>query len=228
MSKPGMTRRSLHILSSPFAVFMILVAVCIGLLSCENPTGTPKGNSFPDTRLANLPPNDTIAQYITRGCYPRTISLLVVMIQMGISSHIITTDDVRRTGHLPREIRCDPEYHRGRRDCSGHAGNPSRAGRGKTRAPGSLYRIYNFMATLDPTNLELRNKIDDSLGTGRIFAVPYPTGAIVGIPPGADPLISETPTKGVFIFDSPPTVISTSLRCQRSTTMKRRTRPRPL
>ena len=205
MSKTGMTRKFAHILSFPFAVFVILVAACIGFLSCENPTGTPKGNTFPETRLANLPPNDTIAQYITRGVIPEQSVYWLGDDPDGyiIAYHYTWTTFAGPAIYPGKSVTILNITALGGIALDTLAIVPEPVA-GKTRAPGSLYRIYNFMATLDPTNLELRSKIDDSLGTGRVFAVPYPTGAILGDSlQGADPLISETPTKGVFIFDSP-------------------------
>ena len=50
---------------------LVLFASLIGLIwSCKEPPGGPHGNTPPDTRLANVPVNDTIALYIRNGAIP--------------------------------------------------------------------------------------------------------------------------------------------------------------
>ncbi len=205
MTKPNMRRQLLMIAKLPVTISVVLIAVCIGIWSCENPAGELSPNAFPETRLANLPPNDTIAQYIYQGVIPEQTVFWLGDDADGyvIAYHYTWTTfagDSIITGDAVTILNLAAIAGVGL-DTLAIVPEPAP---GKTRATGSLFRIYNFMATLDPDNITTRDRIDDSLGTGRVFAVPYPTGTILGDSlVGADPLQNETPTKGVFIFDSP-------------------------
>jgi len=212
MTKTVMPRNLLHVIRLRLTLSLLFVAVCVGIWSCENPEGELNPNAFPETRLANLPPNDTIAQYINQGVIPeQTVFWLGDDADGYVIAYHYTWTTFAVDNATPGDTLTVPGRTVTILNLAAIAGTaldtlaivPDPAS-GQTRMPGSLFRIYNFMATLDPDDLETRNRIDDSLGTGRVFAVPYPTGTISGDSlVGADPLNNETPTKGVFIFDSP-------------------------
>ena len=55
-----------------YKILLLSVATLLsaGLLSCDNPGGAQRPNNAPETRIANVPLDDSIAQYIGRGVIP--------------------------------------------------------------------------------------------------------------------------------------------------------------
>ncbi|MFN0157356.1 MAG: hypothetical protein ACKVRP_04700 [Bacteroidota bacterium] len=174
-----------------------LVASLI-LLSCENPSGEPYPNSLPDTRLANAPANDTTAQYILQGAIPEQTlywvgddpdGFLVAFKFRWIDYHNAGPDSTPWVTLL---------------NLTNLSGTPLDTLILVSPTAGSLFRVYNFFATIDPAERALIDAIVDSLVTGRMFAVPYPNGPVLGDSvQGADPVQVEAPTKANFIFNSP-------------------------
>ncbi len=181
------------------AFIAVFLSALLVAWSCEFPKGPSLGNTPPRTRLANVPANDTIAQYIRLGATPE-----VTLFWLGddpdgfviaykyrwteISRLAITTKpwttilNVSTLGGAPIER---PILVKG--------------------APQSLFAIYNLVTTLDPVrDSSLVRILGDSLATQRPFLVPYRTGVVPGDSLcGANVQVNETPTKGTFIFDSP-------------------------
>ncbi len=185
---------------SAITVLAVLMAALV-VTNCENPEGAVKPNTFPETRLANVPPNDTIAQYIQLGVIPEfTLYWLgddpdgYVIAYMyrwtsihgneQVSTPWTTVLNIADVGGAPL---LGPILVRG--------------------TPQSLFRIYNFLVTLnpqDPADTAAIRFVSDSLETQLPFAVPYQTGPVAGDSiAGANPDINQTPTRGVFIFNSP-------------------------
>lgn len=183
-----------------FAITALLVFVIFSLSiwNCKDPVGSPYSNTFPETRLANVPANDTIAQYIRLGAIPEQTLYWVGDDPDGyviayryrwtdfyqgqaVSKEWTTVLNITSLGGMTLDTLILVR------------GNPS-----------SLFRIYNFFATLDPYDFGTRERIRDSLATGRVFPVPYGTGIVRGDSIiGASPINLEAPTKGIFIFYSP-------------------------
>lgn len=184
----------------------LFVGMMLGLglfvLSCENPEGALKPNTPPDTRIANVPANDTVALYLSQGAIPQQTLFWVGDDPDGFviafrytwtdlyqgtvaTNDTITLMNLATVGGLALDtLVLIPPITRD--------------------TPGAMFRIYNFLATLDPDDSETRESLVDSLATMRPFLVPYPSGFIAtDWIAGADPLLNEAPTKGVFIFNSP-------------------------
>ena len=178
----------------------VIVAVVLlsGIWSCKNPVGAPHPNTYPETRLANVPANDTIAIYIRLGAVPQQTLYWV-------------GDDP--DGYIIAYRYRWTDYYSGQVSATAYTtilNFTTLAGvsldtlmliRGN---PQSVFRIYNFFATLNATDADLREAIRDSLVTGRAFAVPYKTGVVSGDSVvGGNPINIEAPTKATFIFYSP-------------------------
>jgi len=201
-----MTRTAHTVSFSGFAVpgllagFLLVSALL--MFGCDTPEGALKGNTPPDTRLANVPANDTIALYISQGAIPQETLYWVGDDPDGYviafqytwtdlfqgttgTNDTVTLMNLSTVGGLAIDtLVLVPEI--------------------TLRTPGALYRIYNFLATLDPDDAGTRESLVDSLATLRPFLVPYPSGLLAtDWIKGADPLFNEAPNKGVFIFDSP-------------------------
>ena len=191
-----------HVIRSS-AVLLMCGLFSLGVWNCEDPISEPNPNTAPDTRLANVPVNDTIALYIHLGVIPEqtlfwtgddpdgfviayryrwTDSSRAGVIQ-GPSTVILNITQLGGTS-LDTLIRVGEDPIKG--------------------TPTSFFRLYDFLATMDPDDIGTIQTIQDSLATGRPFAVPYRTGVVPGDSiVGAEPLENEAPTKGTFIFDSP-------------------------
>ena len=198
-----MTNTDQNRLSISFVSYLLSCALLAFVAGgCENPEGPVKPNTAPDTRLANVPANDTIAKYILQGAIPEETLYWVgddpdgyviafryswTDVYGGTSSpnDTVTLLNLTTIGETPLDtLVIVSEF--------------------TARNPGSLFRIYNFLATLDPNDAGTLDRIIDSLSTLRPFTLPYPSGAILTDSiRGADPLNNEAPTKGIFIFDSP-------------------------
>jgi len=174
-----------------------------GVNSCRNipdDPGRQYANKPPDTRLANLPVNDSTGEYIHLGRIPeKTLQwvgddedgfVIAYRVRWIDSTHLgVTTNPwitILNVTHIGGD-RLDTLI-------LVHG------------TPRSLFDMYSFFATFDPeprAEAE-RRRIRDSLATGRPFAVPYTGGIVPGDSVvGASPLNFETPTKGSFIFASP-------------------------
>jgi hypothetical protein len=181
------------------SLWLLLAAAGLStiLSTCKYPTGPLKQNTPPDTRLANVPQNDTIARYIERNAFPE-LSLSWV-------------------GDDPDGYVIGFQY----RWVSSRPGSPFPvAGPWSTvlnitkqnwlnmivlrGTPPSVFRVYNFLATLGANDTAIIRIVGDSLATQRPFAVPYKTGIIpTDSVVGASRINLQTPTTGTFIFDSP-------------------------
>jgi hypothetical protein len=181
------------------ALFLATVGSLVVLLTgCPTPDTPPFPNSLPDTRLANVPDNDTIGVNINQGVIPEQT---LYWVGDDPDGYIV--------GYRFRWI----DVHRGAPDTTAWttlvnltnlAGSPLDTFMLVHPRAQSLYRIYNFFATIRSTDLSTINDIQDRLATGRYFAVPYNSGPIDGDSVrGADPVQIEAPNKGTFIFDSP-------------------------
>lgn len=171
---------------------------------CEYPTGTRYGNAPPETQLSNVPPNDTIAQYIRLGLIPEfTVSWLGNDADGYVTAFRYRWTDIRVNGSsFTRPWTTILNI-------SAIAGQPLLNTIFVTGQQSSIFRIYDYIVTLnaqDPKDTEVIRAIIDSLATLRTFAVPYQTGPIPGDSiAGADPVTNPTPNKGIFIFSSPDT-----------------------
>ncbi len=176
----------------------VLAAILAMLTGCPTPDSTPLPNSLPDTRLANVPNNDTIGVNIDQGVIPEQ-----TLYWVG------DDPDGYVVGYRYRWI----DLRRGVTDSTrwvtlvnltNIAGSPLDTFIVVYPSAPSVYRIYNFLATIRSTDLTTINSIQDRLATGRYFAVPYTSGPIEGDSiRGADPVQVEAPNKGTFIFNSP-------------------------
>lgn len=187
----GSPRRSLPVLAA--AVFLLVFA-----WSCDIPDNAPLSNSLPDTRLANVPDDDTIGVNINRGVIPE-------------QTLYWTADDP--DGYIVGyRFRWIDEY-RDLRDTTPWTTLLNLTSIGGAvldtfiqlhpNAP-SAYRVYNFLATIRASDQETIRGIQDRLATRRYFAVPYTTGPVPGDSIiGTDPVLVEAPNKGTFIFNSP-------------------------
>ncbi|MBM2846721.1 MAG: hypothetical protein HW407_2033 [Bacteroidetes bacterium] len=186
--------KGLRVLIRPLAIIVFLSLV---VWTCKYPSGPLKDNAVPDTRLANVPPNDTIAQFIQRNAFPE---LTLNWVGDDPDGYVIafqyrwTSTSYGQPFPAPGEWSTHlnltkPEW----QNVVQIKGNPS-----------SVFNVYNYLATLGPNDTSLIRIIGDSLRTRRAFAVPYktgivPTDSIIGV----DRLILQTPTIGTFIFSSP-------------------------
>ncbi|MGA9117102.1 MAG: hypothetical protein WB626_10035 [Bacteroidota bacterium] len=166
-----------------------------GLWSCEYPEGEQYGNSAPETRLANIPANDTIALYILQGTIPQQTLYWLGDDQDGfVVAYQYRWIDFAAAGPDTNEWTTAVNL----TNLTGTTLDTLILAHPRARSP---FRIYNFLATI--ADQSLINAIQDSLGLGRWFAVPYPSGPVeFDSLRGADPLQVETPTKGTFIFNS--------------------------
>lgn len=166
--------------------------------SCDVPNNSPFQNTLPDTRLANIPANDTIGRNIDQGVIPEQTLYWAA-----------DDPDGYIVGYRFRWI----DMHRGNPDTTpwttllnltNIAGSPLDSFITVHPMSPSVFRVYNFFATIRSTDADLISRLQDQLGTGRYFAVPYTSGPIEGDSvKGADPVQVEAPNKGTFIFDSP-------------------------
>lgn len=182
---------------TPQAVSFALLALAAAVFfTCKFPNEPVKGNTFPETRLANVPVDDTVALYINLNAFPE---ITLNWLGDDPDGYIIAyryrwTDYIR--GVAVNQTPWTTVL------------NISRPGWqnviGVKGSPGSLFRIYNYLVTLAPTDTAIINRIADSLTTMRPFAVPYKTGVIpTDSIVGMDPLQLLSPTRGTFIFFSP-------------------------
>jgi hypothetical protein len=177
---------------------VILGSLVLLLAGCPTPDNPPFPNSLPDTRLANVPDNDTIGVNIDQGVIPEQ-----TLFWVG------DDPDGYIVGYRYRWI----DAHRGAPDTTSWttlvnltniAGSPLDTFMIVHPRARSLYRIYNFFATIRSSDQSTINDIQDRLATGRYFAVPYNSGPVDGDSVrGADPVQIEAPNKGTFIFNSP-------------------------
>lgn len=174
----------------------LVSVVSLSLVTCKYPNDPAKGNTVPDTRLANVPANDTLAVYINQNAFPE--------IQL---SWIGDDPDGYIVGYRYRWT----DFINGQpTNVTPWATilNLTRSGwenvievRG---TPASIFNIYNFLATLGPTDTALVRIIGDSLFTQRTFIVPYKTGPVpTDSIRGTSRIVLQTPTTGTFIFNSP-------------------------
>jgi hypothetical protein len=187
-----------------YSVPLLFATLCvlIVLQSCTNPEGSLNPNSPPETRLANVPANDTTAIYLTQGVIPE-----MVLFWAGDDpdGYVISFRYTWTTFYHGNIIRKDSVNLLNLATIGGTALDTLVAvSELARRTPGATFRIYNYLATLDPDDPATKDRIFDSLATLRPFLVPYPSGLIAtDIIFGLDPLNNEAPTKGIFIFDSP-------------------------
>jgi hypothetical protein len=188
-------RLRISLLRSLFLALLV-VACSLLLVTCKYPNEPVKANTSPETRLSNVPANDTLATYINLNAFPE---LTLSWIGDDPDGYVIAfryrwTDFVRgqQTSVQPWTTIL----------------NITRVGWENVIAlkgsPSSVFRIYDFLVTLGPTDTALVRTIGDSLAVKRAFAVPYKTGVVQGDSLcGLDRLVLQTPTTGTFIFSSP-------------------------
>jgi hypothetical protein len=182
-------------------VLMVLVGLSVGLLSCDFPSGEHKRNTPPNARLSNVPADDPIALYIRLGSIPEVTLYWAGDDPDGyVTAFRFWWTDSSRAGVFSRDTVT-------LLNLTTIAGSTLDTLIRVHGTPNSIFRMYNFFATLapsDPVDVALRTRIQDSLATGRAFAVPYKTGIIPGDSVrGISPVTNPTPTRGLFIFDSP-------------------------
>ncbi len=179
-----------------FSAACAAVGLSLFIATCKYPNEPAKENTVPQTRLANIPANDTLAQYINLNAFPE-LSL----------SWIGDDPDGYITAYRFRWT----DYIGGQQ--SGSTGwttilNISRDGWENVLAvkgnPASIFDIYNYLVTLGPNDTSIVRIIGDSLFTQRPFAVPYKGGVVATDSLiGLDRQVLQTPTTGTFIFNSP-------------------------
>ena len=178
--------------------FLVTAAVVLLLWSCQYPQSPANANTFPETRIANIPQNDTIAKYIGQGVFPEFDLYWLGDDPDGyVIGYKYRWTDIYRgvsTRNSPTTIL----------NIAGLAG----AGLSNTiivkGTPRSLPEMYRFFSTLSGVDAGLIMAIGDSLATRRTFAVPYKTGIVPGDSiAGADSSVHRSPTTGRFIFESP-------------------------
>jgi len=166
------------------------------LWTCKYPEGPANRNTVPETRLANVPANDTTALYIRQGTFPEQ---QLYWLGDDPDGYIIGFR-YRWTSTRPNVPFPNPPDWTTVLNIIKNGWENSIIIRG---TPGSLFRVYNFLATLTQDDAELR-VIGDSLATRRAFAVPYRAGIVATDSiAGADRSVIQTPTTGTFIFFSP-------------------------
>ena len=191
----------------PFVITLAILAVsAFTIWSCKEPGGMLHGNAPPRTRLANVPVNDDSAKYYRNGAIPEVQLSWVgddedgfviayryrwTSWQTPIRDSIVTESkpwitvlNITQVGSINLV------------SSSNMILVPSNTG--------GLYKIYNFLTTLDrDIDTALIRAIGDSLETERPFAVPYRAGIVPGDSLlGASKLQLTTPTNGAFIFSS--------------------------
>jgi hypothetical protein len=177
----------------------LLLSALFVVGSCKYPEGPPLGNTPPRTRLANVPANDTIAQYIRLGATPE-----VTLFWLGDDPDGFVIAYKYRWTEISR-LSASAKPWTTVLNISTLGGAPIQQPILVKGEPQSLFAIYNLITTLDPVrDSSLVRVLGDSLATQRSFLVPYRTGIVAGDSLcGANTEVNETPTKGTFIFDSP-------------------------
>ncbi|GEM_PF-6913894 len=168
------------------------------LWSCENPSSSPNPNMLPETRLANVPADDTIGVYIGQGTIPEQTLFWVGDDQDGfIVGYRYRWFNLHQQG--PESTQWNTIL-----NLASMSGFPLDTLIQVSPTAASVARIYRYFSTLNPDDISLLEQLDDSLASGHYFAVPYPTGPVPGDSVrGADPIQIEAPNKGNFIFNSP-------------------------
>ncbi len=180
------------------AAALVFLAVVFLQSSCRYPDSPANGNSPPETRISNIPPNDTVALYIRQGVIPE-----FTLFWLG--------DDA--DGYVIAYKYHWTDIYRGTRIVNPtttilNVANLGGAGLLNSiivkGTPRSLPEMYRFFSTLTGVDTAVIRIIGDSLATRRPFAVPYKTGIVVGDSiSGADSSVHRSPTTGRFIFESP-------------------------
>lgn len=160
--------------------------------------GRQHDNRFPETRLGNIPVNDDSGKFIQSipqqtfywvGDDPDGFVIGYRFWWTDSSSAGMSTTDTSTILNITT--------------VAGTSIYPLILVRG---TPASLFRIYNFLATLSQdveTDRAIKDRIIDSLRIGRAFPVPYRTGPVAGDSLIAGDSVSiEAPTKATFIFAS--------------------------
>ncbi len=176
----------------------IVLVLGMVLWSCENPNTPPYPNTPPETRLANVPADDTIGIYISQGTIPEQTLFWVGDDGDGfIVAYKYRWLNYHSTG--PESTQWNTIL-----NLTSMSGFPLDTLIQVSPSAASIARIYNYFSTLNANDNTLLNRLDDSLASGHYFAVPYPTGPVPGDSvKGADPIQIEAPNKGNFIFNSP-------------------------
>lgn len=179
-------------------VALIMGMGSLAFWTCKYPEGPPNPNTRPTTRLANIPANDTIAQYIRRtGTFPEQ-----QLAWLGDDPDgFVIAYQYRWTRTTPPPPNDTREWTTVLSYTRAEWGNVVVSVMG---TPSSLFNVYNFLVTLTQNDAALVSEIGDSLATFRPFPVPYKTGLIpTDSVCGVSPLTLQSPTTGTFIFDSP-------------------------
>lgn len=179
------------------STFGALLGASFVVWSCKYPSEPAKGNTPPETRLSNIPANDTVAQYINLNAFPElTVSWI------GDDPDGYVTAFKFRWKDFVRGQQTSVTQWTTILNITRSGWENVIAARPSSK---SIFTIYNFLATLTQANDgDLIMRIGDSLDTQRPFAVPYKTGIVQGDSiVGLDRRILQTPTTGTFIFNSP-------------------------
>lgn len=178
-------------------LMFILGTFAVATWTCKYPSGPVNPNTFPHTRLANVPANDTIARYIERNAFPE---LQLSWVGDDPDGYVIGFQYRWTTTRAGQPFPPPPEWSTLLNITKTDWQNVIVV----KGTPSSYFRVYNYLATLGPNDTSLIRIIGDSLATNRTFAVPYKTGIIpTDSIAGAPLLVLQTPTIGTFIFDSP-------------------------
>ena len=195
-----MNRKILHRkVPTAYVLAFVLGCVFVGVWSCEYPNLPGHGNTPPHTRLANVPADDTLKQYLSQGQIPEVTLFWAGDDEDGyVVAYTYRWSDLYGGHEYP---------HASQTVLNLVSIGPVVLPRVMiVKAARSLPSMYNFFATLTSDDEGLARTIADSLITGRPFAVPYKSGVVVGDSiAGADSVSNPTPTQGRFIFDSPDT-----------------------
>lgn len=180
-----------------FTMAIVIGSVVLAIWSCENPTGQLLGNSPPQTSIANIPVNDTLAVYFRLGTLPEQTLYwsggdpdgYVIGFRykwtdstlggVGSSAGWTTLLNVTTFGDgsaVPNTILVK--------------GTPS-----------SLLNFYHYFQTL--TNVDTIRMIGDSLVAKATISVPFGHGLPGDSVYGGDPDANISPNQGTFIFGSP-------------------------
>lgn len=180
-------------------LLFVATALSIVMWTCEYPSGSLNGNTGPDTRLANVPANDTIARYIGNNAFPE---LSLSWVGDDPDGYVIAFQYRWTTTGYGQPFPAPGGWNTVLNITKSDWINMILL-RG---SPASTFRVYDFLATLGRNiqDTSIIRIVGDSLATQRPFAVPYREGIVVTDSiVGASRLNLQTPTTGTFIFNSP-------------------------
>ena len=186
--------------TSSTLLLVVAIALSVSAWHCDSPGGGLRPNTPPETRIANVPIDDSIAQYIGRGVLPE------------VTLHWLGDDDDGYVIAYRYRWMDDSRFGSSTSpyttvlNIAQVAGAPLLSPLLVEGNPHSLFELYRFLVNLNPANPSDTASIrfiNDSLETHRPFAVPYITGPISGDSiVGSNPIVNQSSTRGTFIFSS--------------------------